>query len=202
MELKSMDAHNINFVTPTPYQEKIEPVLQKLKKEGFDLPIVWNCGGYETVEGIKRLEGLVDVYLPDFKYSDNELAAKYSSAPGYFPNVVDVIKEMKRQTNDIFDDKGIMKQGLIIRHLILPGSVRNSIGVLDAINDSVGNKVYLSLMSQYYPVHKAFEFEGIDKKLDPAEYESVLEHLEKLGFENGFVQSLDSASDEYTPSFK
>lgn len=197
-----MDAHNINFVTPTPYQEKIEPVLQKLKKEGFDLPIVWNCGGYETVEGIKRLEGLVDIYLPDFKYSDNELAIRYSSAPKYFPNVVDVIKEMRMQTSDLFDDKGIMKHGLIIRHLILPGAVKNSIGVLDVINKSVGNKVFLSLMSQYYPVHKASEFEEIDKKLDPAEYESVLKYLEKLGFENGFVQSLDSASAEYTPDFK
>jgi putative pyruvate formate lyase activating enzyme len=202
MELKSMDAHNINFVTPTPYQELIEPVLRKLKREGFDLPIVWNCGGYETAEAVKRLEGLVDIYLPDFKYSENELAVKYSCAPGYFPNVVDVIKEMRRQISDLFDENNIMKQGLIIRHLILPGTVQNSIGVLDAINKAVGNKVFLSLMSQYYPVYKAFELEDMDRKLEPAEYEAVLKHLEKLGFENGFVQSLDSASEEYTPSFK
>ncbi len=200
-ELKSMGAHNINFVTPTPYQEKIEPVLRSLKKEDFGLPIVWNCGGYETVEGIKRLDGLVDIYLPDFKYSDNELAVRYSSAPGYFPNVVEVIKEMRRQVNDIIDDKGVMKQGLIIRHLIIPGAVKNSMGVLDAINKAVGNKVFLSLMSQYYPVHKAFEFAGIDRKLEPEEYETVLEHLEKLGFENGFVQGLDSATPDYTPNF-
>lgn len=202
MELKSLGAHNINFVTPTPHQEKIVPVLRKLKKQGFDLPIVWNCGGYETVEAIKRLDGLVDIYLPDFKYSDNELAVKYSSAPGYFPNVVEVIKEMRRQVKDSFSDDNIMKQGLIIRHLILPGAVQNSFGVLNAIEQSFGNKVFISLMSQYYPIHKAFECIALSKKLNLAEYEAVLEHLEKLGFENGFVQGLDSASSEYTPDFK
>jgi len=202
LELKSLGAHNINFVTPTPHQEKIVPVLRKLKKQGFDLPIVWNCGGYETVEAIKRLDGLVDIYLPDFKYSDNELAVKYSSAPGYFPNVVEVIKEMRRQVKDSFSDDNIMKQGLIIRHLILPGAVQNSFGVLNAIEQSFGNKVFISLMSQYYPIHKAFECIALSKKLNLAEYEAVLEHLEKLGFENGFVQGLDSASSEYTPDFK
>jgi len=197
-----MGAHNINFVTPTPHQEKIEPVLKKLKKQGFGLPLVWNCGGYETVESIKRLHGLVDIYLPDFKYSDNELAVKYSSAPGYFPNIVDVIREMKGQVSDTFDADNLMKQGLIIRHLILPGAVENSLGVLNAIEQSIGNKVFISLMSQYYPAHKAFECTELNKKLSPAEYEAVLEHLEKLGFENGFVQGLDSANSEYTPDFK
>jgi putative pyruvate formate lyase activating enzyme len=144
----------------------------------------------------------VDVYLPDFKYSDNKLAVKYSSAPGYFPNIVDVIKEMRRQTSDIIDDEGIMKQGLIIRHLILPGAVENSLGVLTAINESVGNKVFISLMSQYYPIHKAFETPVLSRKLSSEEYEAVLEHLEKLGFENGFVQGLDSATSDYTPNFK
>ena len=201
-ELIGLGAHNINFVTPTPYQELIEPVLKRLKKEACPVPIVWNCGGYETVEAIKRLEGLVDVYLPDLKYADNELAIKYSSAPGYFPNVLDVLKEMRRQVSDIIGSDGLMKKGMIIRHLVLPGAIENSIAVLDAINKTFGKKVLISIMSQYYPVHRAFEFDDIAKKLCSAEYDKVLEHLDKIGFEDGFVQDLESASSEYTPDFK
>ncbi len=201
-ELGSLGAHNINFVTPTPYTHKIIPVMQKLKKEGFKLPFVWNCGGYESVESIKSLKGLVDIYLPDFKYSDDELAVKYSSAPGYFENAKKLIKEMRSQVNDVVDEEqGLMYKGLIIRHLVLPGAVNNSIGVLKAIKEVLGLDVYVSLMSQYYPMHRACEYKDLSRPLTGSEYDEVCRSFEELGFNKGFLQELSSSSDEYIPDF-
>jgi len=199
-ELEGLGAHNINFVTPTPYVDKIIPLLKTLKKDDFPLPIVWNCGGYESLDVIKKLKGLVDIYLPDLKYSDNDLAVRYSSAPGYFENAIEVIKEMRHQVKDVFD-KGVMKSGLIIRHLVLPSNIENTKGVLKAIRASIGKDVFVSLMSQYYPVHNACNYPEIDHKLKPSEYDEVCDYFAELGFEDGFVQELDSASSEYTPDF-
>lgn len=201
IELKDAGAHNINFVTPTPQQENIRKVLIMLKKNGFELPIVWNCGGYETLEAIKDLNGLVDIYLPDFKYSDNDLAVKYSSAPNYYPNIESVLKEMRSQVADTFDGNGLMKTGLIIRHLVLPSAIQNSFGVFDSIKKLLGKDVHISLMSQYCPVYKASEFKEINRVLSPEEYNAVLEYVQELGFENGFIQDMDSASTDYTPVF-
>lgn len=201
-ELESMGAHNINFVTPTPHTDKILPVIRRLKDEGFKLPVVWNCGGYESVESIKSLKGLVDIYLPDFKYSDDGLSVKYSSAPGYFENAKKLIREMRSQVKDLVDEeKGLMSRGLVIRHLVLPGAVQNSIGVLKAIKEVLGTDVYISLMSQYYPMHKAMEYPELSRSLTGAEYEEVCRYFEEEGFHNGFLQELSSASDEYIPDF-
>ena len=201
-ELELLGAYNINFVTPTPYTDKIIPVIEKLKKEGFKLPFVWNCGGYESVESIKRLKGLVDIYLPDFKYSDNGLAIEYSSAPGYFENAKAVIKEMRSQVEDIIDEEtGVMIKGLLIRHLVLPGAVKNSIGVLKAIKECIGTDVYISLMSQYYPVHNAERYKELSRKISIDEYNEVCSTFSELGFYKGFLQELSSASDDYIPDF-
>jgi len=201
-ELESRGAHNINFVTPTPYADKIIPVIKKLKRQGFKLPFVWNCGGYESLEGIKKLNGLVDIYLPDLKYSDDELAVKYSSAPGYFENAKVILKEMRAQVEDIIDDKNnLMLKGLIIRHLVLPGAIKNSVGVLKAIKETIGTDVHISLMSQYYPTHNAGDYGDLSRKLKIDEYDEVCTAFSELGFNKGFLQELDSATDEYIPDF-
>ena len=201
-ELKNLGAHNINFVTPTPYADKIIEVMKELRKNGFKLPFVWNCGGYESLDIIKTMDGLVDVYLPDFKYSDDELAIKYSSAPGYYKNAMKIIKEMNRQTKNIFDENGIMKKGLIIRHLVLPGHVENSKGVLKSIKEIVGTDAIVSLMSQYCPVYKAIGHEKLGHKLKADEYDDVCDYLLELGFEDGYVQDFESATEDYIPDFQ
>ncbi|MFH1223560.1 MAG: radical SAM protein [Pseudomonadota bacterium] len=200
-ELKTLGAHNINFVTPTPYVDKLIPIIKRLKGDGFALPIVWNCGGYESVEMIKELKGLVDVYLPDLKYSDESLAIEYSSAPGYFKNAIEVIKEMRSQVRDVFNDDETMKSGLIVRHLVLPLNVANSKGVLKAIAQNIGTQVYISLMSQYYPVYNACNHPKLDRKLKLSEYDEICEYFHELGFENGFVQDMDAGDPGNTPDF-
>ncbi len=201
-ELESMGVHNINFVTPTPYADKIIPVMKKLKQEGFKLPFVWNCGGYENIKGVKELKGLVDIYLPDFKYSDNKLAVRYSCAPSYFDNFKQVLCEMRSQVNDVINEaNGVMEQGLIIRHLVLPGNVQNSIGVLKAIKDLIGVDVYISLMSQYCPLHKAGLYNELSRRLNNEEYQLVCDSFYELGFHKGFLQDLSSATEEHIPDF-
>ncbi len=201
-ELELQGAHNINFVTPTPYADKIIPVIKKLKEQGFKLPFVWNCGGYESLEGIKKLNGFVDVYLPDFKYSDDTLAVKYSSAPGYFENAKLILKEMRSQVEDVMDDKNnLMLKGLIIRHLVLPGAIKNSIDVLKSIKEAIGTDVYVSLMSQYCPTHDAEGYGELARKLKADEYDEVCDVFSELGFNKGFLQELSSATEEYIPNF-
>ncbi|MCX6113340.1 MAG: radical SAM protein [Proteobacteria bacterium] len=200
-ELKDQGAHNINFVTPTPYADKIIDVIKELKRNGFKLPFVWNCGGYESPDVIKAMNGVVDIYLPDFKYSDNKLAEEYSSAPGYYENAIKIIKEMKRQTVDTFDDAGIMQKGLIIRHLILPDQVENSKKVLRAIKETIGVNVLVSLMSQYCPVFKANEHNELGRKITPDEYHEVYDYFLSLGFEDGYTQDFGSATEYYIPAF-
>jgi putative pyruvate formate lyase activating enzyme len=203
LKLKEAGAHNLNLVTPTPYADKIIPLLTTLKKNGFDLPVVWNCGGYESTETIKKLDGLVDVYLPDFKYSDNDLAIKLSSAPHYREAAISAILGMRKQVKDVFDDRGeIIKKGLIIRHLVLPSFLENTKGVLRIIKDELGPGVYISLMSQYVPSYEACKEASINRTLSQDEYNEALAVFEKLGFENGFIQGQGAATEEYLPEFK
>ena len=201
-DLAGQGAHNINFVTPTPYADKLIKVMKSLREKGFKLPFVWNCGGYESLDLIKKLEGIVDIYLPDFKYSDDKLAVEYSSAPGYYENAKAVVSEMRRQVTDAFDADGIMQKGLIIRHLALPGHVENSKGVLRAIKDAVGTSTMVSLMSQYCPIYKAVSHKVLGRKIDPDEYSDIYEYFLGLGFQNGYAQDFDSATEEYIPEFK
>ncbi|MEI6093568.1 MAG: radical SAM protein, partial [bacterium] len=201
-ELKEKGAHNINFVTPTPYTDKLISIMQTLRKQGFDLPFVWNCGGYESLNSIKAMDGLVDIYLPDFKYSDNKIAIEYSQAPNYYENAINVISEMRRQKKDSFNNNGLMKSGLIIRHLVLPGHVENSKGVLRAIKQINGTGTLVSLMSQYCPIYKALDHKVLSRKLSHSDYDEVCDFFIELDFNDGYVQDFDSATEEYIPDFK
>ena len=201
-KLKDMGAHNINFVTPTPYADKIIALMKELRKNGFGLPFVWNCGGYESLDLIKSMDGLVDIYLPDFKYSDDVIAVKYSSAPGYYENAMKIIREMNKQVSNLFDREGIMRKGLIIRHLVLPGHVENSKNVLNSIKEIIGTGAIVSLMSQYCPVYKAIGHQKLGHKLEADEYDEVCDYFLELGFEDGYVQDFESATEEYIPIFR
>jgi putative pyruvate formate lyase activating enzyme len=182
-------------------------MLEKLKKDSFPLPVIWNSGGYESLSVIKKLKGLVDIYLPDFKYSDNGLAVSLSSAPRYLDNIIPVLQEMRTQVKDEFEDGfNIMKSGMIIRHLVLPSHTGNSKGVLSVIRDVLGTGTVISLMSQYFPSgfvkQNTNYFNEISRILDYSEYEEVCSFLYELGFTNGYCQELSSASDDYVPAFK
>lgn len=201
LELEQQGAHNINLVSPTHYTEQLLPVLEQAASR-LRVPVVWNSNGYEKPETIRRLEGLVRVYLPDLKYYSDELALACSSAPHYFRFASAAITEMKRQVGkNRYDEDGIIEKGLIIRHLVLPGHADDSKRILTWIHDELGPQTHVSLMSQYYPVHRAGELPGMSRRLGREEYEDVRRRFDQLGFEQGFAQELSSASRDYTPDF-
>lgn len=198
--LQQKGAHNINLVNPTHFILQIRESLLKVK--GLEIPVVYNSNAYETLEGLRLMEGLADVYLPDFKYYSSDISMKYSSAPDYFSVATGAIFEMFRQVGlPTIDDDGMIKKGLIIRHLILPGLVGESIKILDWIRDNLPKGIYISLMSQYTPYYKAESYPEINRRITRWEYEKVLNHFFKLGLENGYVQERDSAVEEYIPDF-
>jgi len=177
------------------------PVL-RLARAKLKVPIVWNSNGYEKAETIARFEGLVQVYLPDFKYHSDELGLACSSALDYFRHASSAITEMKRQVGrNRYDEHGTIEKGLIIRHLVLPGHAEDSKKILTWIHDDLGPGTHVSLMSQYYPVHRAAELPDMNRRLSSDEYHDVRRHFEELGFVEGFAQELSSAKSEYTPDF-
>lgn len=197
-ELINKGAHNINLVTPTHFADA---VLASLEPK-LAVPVVYNCGGYESVETLKKFEGKIQIYLPDIKYSDNALAKKYSAAPDYFETAKEAIKEMYRQTRkyDIGDD-GIMKKGVIIRHLILPGQLENTKKVIDWVkNEFAPGEVLFSLMSQFTPV-EGCNTDELYRRLTKDEYSEIADYLFESGIEDGFMQELSSAKEEYIPPF-
>lgn len=201
--LNSGDAHNINLVSPSLYILAIAKAIRLAKGMGLNKPIVYNTNSYESINKLRLLDGLVDVYLPDLKYFSNELSTKYSKAPKYFDVATKAILEMYRQVPVTeFDENGIIKKGIIIRHLCLPGCKEDSKKVLDWVADNLPKEVYASLMSQYLPTYKAHEFAEINRKISKREYESIIEYFFNVGLENGFTQELESASKEYVPDFK
>lgn len=189
---------NINLVTPTHFLPSVLPALfPKLP-----VPVVYNCGGYERVETLRELEGLVDIYLPDMKYSDAALAAKLSAAPDYVETAKAAILEMYRQVGPAVIEDDIMKKGMIVRHLVLPGQIDNSLGVLDWFAEAFPQgDVLFSLMSQYVPMGKAKEMPPFDRCVTEEEYDAVLSYLDFLGIENGFTQDFSAASEDYIPDF-
>lgn len=201
LELREQGAENINLVSPTHFVPQIISTLDKVKSQ-LDIPIVYNTGGYERVETLKMLDGYIDIYLPDFKYYDNELAKKYSSAADYREVVCDAIDEMLRQTGKIcLDEKGKIIKGVIIRHLTLPNHRFDSIAVLEEIAKRWGTEdILLSLMSQYTPFYRSKDFPEISRRISTFEYNSVLKKVAELGFD-GFMQERASAKEEYTPDF-
>jgi len=197
--LADSGVHNINLVNPTHYAAAIAEALE----QPIGIPIVYNCGGYESVETLKMLEGKVQIYLPDMKYSDNAAARRYSGAGDYVERAQAAIMEMYRQTGDyVMDDDGLLKSGVVIRHLILPGQLENSKGVIDWVDNSfLPGSVLFSLMSQYTPCGRAGEYPKINRRLTEAEYAEIQAHMDKSGIFEGFFQELDSASEEYIPDF-
>ena len=202
LDLQKQGACNLNFVTPTHYAEKLAELLRKIRPE-LSIPVVYNCGGYEKVETLWRLDGLVDVYLPDCKYYDSDLSARLSGAADYFEVFCNALREMLRQVGGVrYADDGRMTGGVVVRHLVLPGYRKDSIRVLSELAERFGTDAFLlSLMRQYTP---EFATDAKDKNLHRRvttyEYESVLEHAASLGF-SGFSQSASSASSIYTPTF-
>lgn len=196
------DVENINLVTPTSYVPQIIEAIKIARNDGLKLPIVYNTNGYEKVETLKMLEGYIDIYLPDFKYSDNELAKRLSKVDNYFEIVTEALKEMYRQTGkSIFNDDGIMQKGMIIRHLVLPNHILNSRRVLKWINENM-HDVYVSVMAQYFPTYKAKDIDDINRKLTKEEYEQIENYLYRLDLENGYIQELGEHEEEYVPKWE
>ena len=195
-ELIGQGAHNINLVSPTPFAHAIREALA----EPLPVPVVWNTGGYERVETLRSLEGLVQVWLPDLKYADNALAARYSGAGDYFETAADAILEMYRQSGDYVLEDGLLKRGVVIRHLLLPGALDNARAVMDWVADTFRpGQVLFSLMAQYTPQPGA---EGLlGRRVTGAEYRAALAYLENLGIADGYCQDAASAMAEYTPLF-
>lgn len=189
---------NINLVTPTHFLPDILPALEPK----LPVPVVYNCGGYESMETLRQLEGKIDVYLPDFKYSDNALAKKLSSAPDYFETASAAILEMYRQVGKPVIEGDEMKRGVLVRHLVLPGCVDNSLGVLDWVAEHFrSGDILFSLMSQYVPMGRAAEMPPFDRRITELEYDSVLSYMMLLRIEDGYTQDFSSAERGYTPSF-
>lgn len=198
--LQDSGAHNINLVTPSNYTNLLKDTL-KIAKSQLKIPIVWNSSGYETVQNLKKLDGLVDIYLPDFKYSDDDLAWEYSHAKGYRKIAFDAISEMRRQQpDDVFGDDGMMQKGVIVRHLVLPGALENTKGILQDIS-SIDDTMYVSLMGQYFPTPNVENHPILSRRITEDEYDQAMQAFFDAGLQNGFSQELDSATEEYVPDF-
>ncbi len=209
IEQQDRGANNINLVTPTHFIPQIVHALESAKKNGLRIPIVYNTGSYETVEALKMLEGLVDVYLPDLKYMDSEIALKYSNAPDYFHTAAAAIDEMLRQTGDfIFASEGdaceaeIMKKGVIVRHLLLPGQLKDSMNIVKYLYETYGDRIYISLMNQYTPMkHIGDKYPELSRTVTDSEYEELVDYAIDLGVENGFIQEGETALESFIPDF-
>ncbi len=202
IEQQNRHVENINLVTPTSYALHIIEAIKLARQKGLKIPIVYNTNGYENVETLKLLEGYVDIYLPDLKYFYDDLGYKYSNVNNYFEIATEAIKEMYRQVGiPQIDENGIMKKGLMIRHLILPNQIENSKNILKWIKDNIDNNVYVSIMAQYFPTYKAKEIEGLNRKLTQKEYKEVENYLYELDLQNGYIQELGEHEEEYVPNW-
>ncbi len=209
IELQKKGAHNINLVTPSHFVSEIKEALILSKKNGLSIPIVYNSSAYELPETLKILDGLVDIYLPDCKYSEESLAVKYSSAPNYFEISQKAIAEMYRQVGEAeFDTNGMMKKGVIVRHLLLPLGVNNAKGVVKYLHETYGDSIYLSLMNQYTPMLDSQSLKNVSesypeltRKVTKREYERLLDFVLSLNIKNAFIQEGAAASDSFIPDF-
>lgn len=195
--LENQGAHTINLVNPTHFVPFIKEVFSEYKPS---VPVVYNTGGYDNVESIRSLQGLIDVYLPDLKYFDSDVSKKYSNAENYFEKASKAVLEMQRQVGKSVIKDGIMQKGLIIRHLVLPKNTDQSIKILRWIKDNLPIDTYISLMSQYVPYVKT-EYKELNRRIVTAEYQKVIDEFERLGFENGFMQERSSAQTDFIPKF-
>jgi putative pyruvate formate lyase activating enzyme len=201
LDLQEQEVHNINLVSPTHYAPQIAEALASAKRQGLKLPIVYNTGGYDSLELLRELDGLIDIYLPDFKYWDEANAVKCSGAENYPEVARQGITEMFRQVGNIkLNEEGVAVKGLLVRHLVLPNDLAGSEQVLGVLA-SLSKELWISLMAQYSPQYKAGGYHELARPLQPAEYEQVVEAAEKLGLENVYLQELDS-KEMFLPDFK
>lgn len=201
--IQEKGAENINLVTPDHYAPVIMEALLLAKKEGLYLPVVYNCSGYEKKETLCRLEGYVDIYLTDFKYMDSSLAARYSHAPDYPGRAMEALTEMVRQCGDaVFDEGGIMRRGVIVRHLLLPGCVNNGQRVLREVFGKFGNQIYYSLMNQYTPCVQEDRYPELCRRVTCREYDALVDYALELGIENGFIQEGETSLESFIPDFE
>lgn len=202
LKLEEKGAANINLVTGTHFIPQIAAALELSRCHGLSIPIVYNTGSYEKVSSLRLLEGLVDIYLPDLKYKSPALSAKYSHAEDYFPVAAAAIAEMFRQVGAArFDSAGMMRSGIIVRHLLLPGQAADSKRVLRYLHNTYGNNIYISIMNQYTPLPHVADIPELNRKISPEEYEKILAFAEQIGIENGFFQEGDTAEESFIPPF-
>ncbi len=205
LELQLSGAHNINLVTPSHFTPLLRTAIAQAKGHGLAIPVVWNSSGYESVETLRSLKGLVDIYLPDLKYMDAQAAARYAAAPDYPEAAVRAIAEMFRQVGrlrleDGPEGNGLAKRGLLVRLLVLPGNAGRADLALDWIAQNLGRKVGVSLMGQYYPAHRAAEFPELRRGVSQEDYEALVRQMERLGLNIGYTQAVGSSAD-FTPDF-
>ena len=201
LKLRDMGAANIDLVSPTHFVPQIYSALDMVK-DSLKIPVVYNCGGYEQVQTLKMLEGRVSIFLPDLKYYNSALSQKYSAAADYFPAAINAIKEMVRIAGKpVFDPNGVMQRGVIVRHLVLPGQRHDSMRLLDELASAFDtDQILISIMSQFVPVYKACAHKELSRRTSTFEYNSVVDHAVKLGFE-GFFQQRSSANTHFIPEF-
>lgn len=215
LELQDKKANNINLVTPTHFVPQIKEALILAKNNGLKLPIVYNTSSYENVETLRMLDGLIDIYLPDFKYYSSELSRKYSHAADYFNKATLAVSEMVRQTGepvfrtssgsllsaDEYDDEALLCRGTIVRHLLLPGCIEDSKTVLKYLHDTFGNRIFISIMNQYTPLKHVADIPELNRKVSDSEYETLVDYALSIGIENGFIQEGDVAAESFIPDF-
>lgn len=202
LNLQEQQANNINLVTAGHYVPQVREALILAKEKGLEIPIVYNSSGYEKKETLKLLEGLVDVYLPDFKYMNEELAKEYSNASDYSEVAKQAIAEMVRQVGEAtFDERGMMQKGVIVRHLMLPGELLDSKRIIRYLHETYGERIFISMMSQYTPMPRVAEHPKLGKKIRKKSYDSLLNFAVSLGVENGFFQEGETAKESFIPAF-
>lgn len=203
LELQQKGAANINLVTPTHYIPQIRDALLLAKENGLILPIVYNTGGYENVESLQLLEGLVDIYLPDLKYYSTELSSTYSHAADYFSVATAAIAEMYRQVGTPVFDKptGTLKRGMIVRHLLLPGQTKDAKKILRYLHETYGDNIYISIMNQYTPLPHVAQIPELNRSVTPDEYDKLVNFALRLGITNAFIQEGETAEESFIPPF-
>lgn len=201
LELQEKGANNINLVTPSHYYAQIKEALLSVR-EKLRIPVIANTSSYDSVEVLREMEGLIDIYLADYKYRSTELAKKYSHAEDYPQVAAEALKEMFRQVGTpVFDEKGLMKKGMIVRHLLLPGCGKDSKEVIKYLYETFGDSVFISIMNQYTPLSAVENFPELNRRITEEEYEEIVDYAIELGIENGFVQEGETAEESFIPAF-
>ena len=203
LELQEKGAHNINLVTPTHFVSLICSALKNAKANGLIIPIVYNTSGYEKVETLQMLDGLIDIYLPDCKYFSTDLSRRYSNAPNYFEITTKALAEMFRQVGaPIFNEvTGMLQKGMVVRHLVLPGQTEDSKKIIEYLYNTFGDNIYISIMNQYTPIISHPEFPELSRPLTAEEYDEIVDYAISIGIENGFIQEGETCLDSFIPAF-